>query len=504
VASSTPWCPPAAKAGAQAQAAAAKAARAAQRPGSWKDAGMDGDDAAALGRRDFKQLFDPGRGLCHSARPIQETRQMWTDTLLTHSGPETPCGDYLRRYWQPFMLADELKDLPVALTLMGEQLVAFRDRSGRIGLLGKHCAHRGTSLEFGIPQERGIRCCYHGWQFDVDGTILETPAEPATSTIKNKFKQPAYPVREMHGLLFAYMGPADQMPELPVFDTVVGAEGNKPVPFRFEMPCNWLQVVENACDPIHTSFLHAIVAGQQFASAFKVLPALDFVETPLGFLSQATRKVGDFVFTRSSDIILPNVGQFTGSQNNADAESFRVGCGRTRWVVPIDDHNCHYIGYVYFNILYKPYGELTEEDVGVQRAGVIGQTAERPYHERQREPGDYDAVASQGRIANRGAEHLGTTDRGVVMFRRMLAKEINAATEGKTTEVARRWAEGRPIATYAHEYSLPIPKGFSLGSESELRDFGRHAARIVIEAAGEQREAEALARIRALFGETVA
>src|SRR3954469_8712244 len=142
------------------------------------------------------------------------------DTLLTAVGPGTPCGEYLRRYWHPFMLSSELKDLPVAVRLLGEDLVVFRDKSGRVGLLHKHCVHRGTSLEFGIPQERGIRCCYHGWQFDTDGTILETPAEPATSTIKSKFRQGAYPVREMHGLLFTYMGPAEEMPELPVFDTI--------------------------------------------------------------------------------------------------------------------------------------------------------------------------------------------------------------------------------------------------------------------------------------------
>src|ERR671912_2628501 len=103
------------------------------------------------------------------------------DALLARVGPGTPGGEYLRRYWHPFMLASELKDLPVAVRLLGEDLVVFRDKSGRLGLLHRHCAHRGASLEFGIIAERGIRCCYHGWHFDVDGTILDTPAEPPTS-----------------------------------------------------------------------------------------------------------------------------------------------------------------------------------------------------------------------------------------------------------------------------------------------------------------------------------
>ena len=427
--------------------------------------------------------------------------RMRDENLLTHSGPGTPCGEYLRRYWHPFMLASELKDLPVALRLLGEDLVVFRDQSGRLGLLHRHCAHRGTSLEFGIPQERGIRCCYHGWHYDVDGTILDTPGEPPGSRIKENFCQGAYHVRELHGLLFAYMGPPQEVPALPVLDTMVNPPGNKPVPFRFEMPCNWLQVVENACDPIHNAFLHAIVSNLQFASSFKVLPALDFVDTPLGFLSMATRRVKDFVFVRASDIILPNLGQFTGGSNNADRESFSIGCGRTRWAVPVDDENSHYIGYVHFNE-HDRYGGLKESDLGVGKAGFIGQTADRPYEERQREPGDYDAVASQGAIANRKGEHLGTTDRGVVLFRRMLAKAINAVGEGKAPDLPSPVVTNGVMATYAHEYSLPIPAGASLSSQEALHKFGRRAAEIVVESQRTQDpQRVALDRIRRLFEE---
>lgn len=341
-----------------------------------------------------------------------------SDDLLTKVGPSTPCGAYLRRYWHPFLIASELKDLPLPVRLLGEDLVVFRDGSGRHGLLHRHCAHRGTSLEFGIPAERGIRCCYHGWHFDVDGTILDTPSEPAGSRIKQNFCQGAYPVRESHGLLFAYMGAPEHTPELPVYDSYTHPVGSRLANFRLEYPCNWLQVVENAADPIHNAYLHAIVSGLQFSAAFRALPVLDFVETPLGFLSMATRKVNDFVFTRSSDIILPNLGQFAGGSNPVNAESFFVGAFTTRWVTPVDDHNCFYIGIRNINDsnISSRQRKLDESMFGVGRLGIIGQTPDRPYEERQREPGDYDACVSQGLIVNRKAEHLGTTDRGVVML----------------------------------------------------------------------------------------
>ena len=132
------------------------------------------------------------------------------DDELTHVGPGTPAGEYLRRFWQPVCYADELGDVPVGLKILGEELVAFRDFSGRVGLVEAHCPHRGTSLEFGLVSERGIRCCYHGWLFDVDGTILETPGEPAGSTFKERLCHGAYPVHEFCGTIFAYMGAPDR------------------------------------------------------------------------------------------------------------------------------------------------------------------------------------------------------------------------------------------------------------------------------------------------------
>ena len=129
---------------------------------------------------------------------------------LTHVGPGTPCGEYFRRFWQPVALSRELKDLPLAIKIMDEELVVFRDLGARLGLLQLHCSHRGTSLEYGIISERGIRCCYHGWLYDVDGTVLETPAEPPDSTYKDRLCHGAYPVHEFEEMIFAYMGPPDK------------------------------------------------------------------------------------------------------------------------------------------------------------------------------------------------------------------------------------------------------------------------------------------------------
>src|SRR5947199_673924 len=143
------------------------------------------------------------------------------DVELTHVGPGTPCGEYFRRFWQPICFSDELRDLPHRVKILGEELVAFRDQSGNVGLLELHCPHRGTSLEFGLIGAKGIRCCYHGWLFDVDGTILETPGEPAGNTLKDQLCHGAYPTHEAHGIVFAYMGPPEQMPPFPLYDSLL-------------------------------------------------------------------------------------------------------------------------------------------------------------------------------------------------------------------------------------------------------------------------------------------
>jgi len=232
------------------------------------------------------------------------------DAELTHVGPGTPGGNYLRRYWHPIALVSELKDMPMPIRVLGEDLVLFRAKSGKLGLVHRACSHRGTSLEYGIISENGIRCAYHGWHYGLDGTVLETPSEPPGSRLRESLCHGAYRTHEHAGLIFTYMGPPDETPEFPIYDTLVWPQPNTLVPYKLDMPCNWLQVHENAADPIHTAYLHSIVTGVQFTPAFSALPVLEFIETPLGLLSVATRRCGENIWVRASDAILPNVAQF--------------------------------------------------------------------------------------------------------------------------------------------------------------------------------------------------
>ena len=155
------------------------------------------------------------------------------------SGRERPCGEYLRRFWQPIAFSDDLKDLPQRIRILGEDLIVFRDLGGRVGLLQLHCSHRGTSLEFGLVADQGIRCCYHGWLYDIDGTILETPGEPRDSKLKDSFVHGAYPTYEYEGLVFAYMGPPRRRAVLSVVRHLRHAR----IPQRTVAPCSALQLV---------------------------------------------------------------------------------------------------------------------------------------------------------------------------------------------------------------------------------------------------------------------
>src|SRR5712691_6312613 len=148
--------------------------------------------------------------------------------LLTRVGPGTPMGELMRRYWLPALLSEEIPVAdcpPVKVRLLGEDLVAFRDSQGRIGLLAEHCSHRGTSLFYGRNEECGLRCIYHGWKYDVDGNVVETPAEPREGNLKNKLRHTAYPCREAAGVIFAYMGPKQKMPRFPNYEWLISPPG---------------------------------------------------------------------------------------------------------------------------------------------------------------------------------------------------------------------------------------------------------------------------------------
>ena len=362
------------------------------------------------------------------------------DEELTRVGPGTPCGEYLRRFWQPVILSSELGELPRRLRILGEDLVAFRDKSGAIGLLELHCPHRGTSLEFGLIGDKGIRCCYHGWLFDVDGTILETPGEPADSTLKDRLFHGAYPVREYSGLVFAYMGPPDKQPDFPILDTyeLSGYRQIARAPTLWE--CNWLQVKENSMDPAHLAFLHTLPGSEGFTDDFKELAEWDWMETPVGMVYIDTRRQADRVWVRVADFILPNIHQFPP---NADPMALRNSINRpqaTTWAVPLDDTHTMQIGY-----------QRAPEGREVRRGSGFGQDGKRSYEERQRVPGDYDAqISIHGGVSRHGLEHLASTDRGIIMMRNMIRRGIRAVRDGEDLGYP-ILKNGAAVPTYSHD-----------------------------------------------------
>jgi nitrite reductase/ring-hydroxylating ferredoxin subunit len=395
------------------------------------------------------------------------------NAALTHVGAGTPGGEYMRRFWQPVCFADDLGDVPLRVRMLGEDLVAFRDKGGAVGLLELHCPHRGTSLEFGLLGETGIRCCYHGWLLGVDGRILETPGEPADSTLKDKLYHGAYPIREAHGIVFAYMGPPDKEPPFPIYD-IYERRGWRMIPgLKYFYPCNWLQIFENTMDPVHTAFLHTIVSGAVFTEEFGVLPELDFVETPIGMIYVATRRVGDNVWARMVECILPNLQQVAPIWEDGRRECAFSGPMMSRWLVPFDDANTMLI----------EFRHVGEED-GVTPAWwadrsimLPGQIAAETYREGQLRPGDFEAQVSQRPIAIHGLEHLGATDRGVSMLRRQIMRGIKAVAAGDDPAGVIRDAD-RPIPTYCNNTVVRQPEAADPAIDKAImRDTGLRLAR---------------------------
>ncbi|HEX7053055.1 MAG TPA: aromatic ring-hydroxylating dioxygenase subunit alpha [Burkholderiales bacterium] len=370
------------------------------------------------------------------------------DRYLCQVGRGTPGGEYLRRFWHPVAFVDELKDVPVRIKILGEDLVVFRDGRGEIGVLHLHCAHRRASLEYGIISERGIRCCYHGWVFDTDGTILEIPGDPAADRICKRTSQGAYPVHVLGGLVFAYMGPPEKKPPFPSFERF-DIPGVRLIPGgpRLHFPCNWVQIKENSMDPAHTAVLHAIPAVRgvdHFAKEFGEFPEFVFARNPVGMMYLAARKVGDNVWVRSTDFVFPNIHSISSIFEGGRKPKACNPPFRTIWTTPVDDENS-----INFTISHM----TDEEPILPEKRRYLelfGQTAERPYRERQLIPGDYDAMVGEGPIEVHELEHLCTHDQGVVMFRRMLREAIEAVERGEDPKPL-----PEPIPTFCNDRVVP-------------------------------------------------
>ncbi len=385
------------------------------------------------------------------------------NTLVTRTGPDTPCGKLMRLYWQPAALVDELAGhRPVCrVRLLGEDLVLFKDEQGRYGLLDRACPHRGADLAFGRREDGGLRCTFHGWLFDTQGRCLETPAEPEDSTLCSRVRQRAYPVIERSGIVWAYMGPlapGEVPPPLPAFDCFTAPDAYT-FAFKGLWECNWLQALEVGIDPAHASFLHRFFEdeekdasyGKQFRDASHdsempmtrllrehARPRIEVEPTDFGIRITTKRELDDtHTHVRVTNQIFPNAICIPLSREITI----------TQWHVPVDDGSCYW--YTVFTSFGGPVDKvrmredrlkvyaLPDYRSGKNRANDYG--FDPLDQEKQTYTGlgedinvhDQWAVESQGRIHDRSREHLGYTDRAIGAYRRLLVRSIEEVEQGR-------------------------------------------------------------------------
>ncbi|MBI6630848.1 Rieske 2Fe-2S domain-containing protein [Pontibaca salina] len=391
-------------------------------------------------------------------RGYSQTETAGIDEELARVGPGTPAGEYLRRFWHPVYLTAELGELPKAIKILGEELVVFRYAGGqKFGLVHKYCPHRRASLEYGKCEDNGIRCCYHGWLFAPDGEILETPAENsnAADMVREKTRLGAYPVIEFNGLIFAYMGPPEKQPEFPFYDAFAIPD-MVTTPYQAPYTCNWIQVMDAILDPVHTSFLHGQNSRPQFSEGMSELGELKFYERNENhFLGSSTRRIGDNIWTRVNELILPNFTQ-AGSAFAADGTEQRY-FGRscfTRWVVPVDDENSIVYAWANFGERGDPLEYNTKEGCELIEQGEI---LDRSPEEKQRYPADSEAVEGMGPISTHKGEHLMPTDRGISLYRRRARKQVRDLVSEGIEPPQPVHPQGLSVRTYGQDTVLRMP-----------------------------------------------
>jgi phenylpropionate dioxygenase-like ring-hydroxylating dioxygenase large terminal subunit len=373
--------------------------------------------------------------------------------LLTRTGPGTPGGEWMRQYWHPVAVADEVPmgGRPVPLRVLGENLVLFRDEKGQLGLMQRHCPHRGSDLSFGRIEDGGLRCLYHGWLFGANGKCLEQPAEPPESKFKDSIKMVACPVREAGGLIFAYMGKGEP-PVLPDYEPFRTGDEHR-LGRRFMINCNYLQALEGGYDPVHLSYLHRPlkrkdsrpIPGSDNKSADNyyagdLRPTLDFERTEYGIRIYSIRASGsDKKYVRTTNFVFPNCVAIVGQEG-------RIGEGYSmHWHVPVDDgHNMRFD--LVFNRVrpldkekyrkrwqddYGPNGELRSlqnryfQDPELMRtSNFTGMGDSFPIH-------DAFACESMGPIQDRTQENLATSDRIIAQARRLILESIKKVEDGE-------------------------------------------------------------------------
>ena len=400
--------------------------------------------------------------------------------LLTRVGPSTPMGELLRRFWMPALLEEEVAEPdgpPVRLKLLGEDLVAFRDTNGRIGILDAYCPHRLAHLYFGRNEECGIRCVYHGWKFDVDGKCVDQPSEPPETNFAHKVRTTSYPARAQGGVVWVYMGPKEHMPaSLPAFEWSTLPERRRTATKRLQS-CNWAQAVEGGIDSSHISYLHGAtetqiknrggpgVVGRNKFNALDRHPVFTVEEVDYGLLIGARRNAEeDSYYWRITQFLLPFFQMIPPVVPERDSSTSPYS-GHA-WV-PIDDETTW--TWTFSANPTRDYTDQEREHHG-GRGGMWGPVDEsyRPLFNKnndygldrksQREetftgiPGiqnqDNAVQESMGRIMNRTREHLGQSDSAVIAWRKLMLRLARDLEKGKEPAAAQHgeWYNVRSCA----------------------------------------------------------
>jgi phenylpropionate dioxygenase-like ring-hydroxylating dioxygenase large terminal subunit len=412
--------------------------------------------------------------------------------LLVRTGPGTPMGEVFRRYWLPAFLAGRLPEPdspPISIKLLGEPLVAFRDSEGRVGLMDEACPHRGASLSYGRCEEGGLRCIYHGWKLDVDGNVLEAPAERDPLGFGARIKQKTYPTHEAGGIIWTYMGLPERQPEFPQWRFCT-APSEYSLPVHYFQECNYLQAIEGDIDAAHASYLHLDLKAyrerhsRQFSPVdftaffgFDRAPRGSCVDMPFGVDSVWRMGIEDPDRPEEalSDVEAYIVHPFILPSHSIVAGGGALGPYIWHAWVPIDDHH-HYLWYVHYLVDEPMTEELRKEVIRYfghdkcqpeNEYRSVACRANRHLQDRDWQRTDsytgVDGIAaqdimvtqSQGYIVDRTKENLGAEDVGVTHVRRALFRAIEAVQGGGDAPMPAT-AEG-----YAHVdgYVVTLPKG---------------------------------------------
>jgi phthalate 4,5-dioxygenase oxygenase subunit len=377
--------------------------------------------------------------------------------LLTQVGAGTPVGELFRRFWIPVLLAEELPRAdsdPVRARILGEDLIAYRDTSGRVGLLASNCPHRGASLFFGRNEESGLRCVYHGWKFDLTGACVDMPNEPAESDFRTKVKAVAYPTVERGGLIWAYMGPAERQPPPPDLEFTLVPDNQRYVT-KYPLDCNYMQGMEGELDSSHVSFLHSTLQPKEnqindplFGNNLLDLVARDghphftVVNTDYGLVIGASRDAGDGnLYWRITQWLMPCFTLVPGDPHGTLLCQMRI---------PVDDEH-HWL----FRLRWNAFRPLPDEELTAYKRGGGFFATQIPgsYQTAANKSNDYlidrhkqrtvnysgmesvpiedtAMMESMGPIYDRTQEHLGTSDVAVISTRRRIIDAARQLTEG--------------------------------------------------------------------------